>query len=102
MNNIKKFFKNLKLKRYIKLKKSCKYFEVEYTDSLFGRFGGIFQKYNTHIVLARSHREAVRRLRKRGISLGLCLNDGTTSENWARYKIRECSKPNNHRYIVFI
>jgi len=99
---ISRFFRSLRVKRYRKLKASCKHFEVEYTDSLFGRFGGTFKNLNTHIVLARTHREAVRRLRKRGISLGLCFNDGTTSEKWARYKIKEVGKPNNHRYIVFI
>lgn len=99
---ISRFFKRLRVKRYQKLKASCKYFEVEYTDSLFGRFDGTFKDLNTNIVLARTHREAVRRLRKRGISLALCFNDGTTSEKWARYKIKEVGKPNNHRYIVFI
>jgi hypothetical protein len=99
---ISRFFRGLRVKRYQKLKASCKYFEVEYTDSLFGRFGGTFKSLNTHIVLARTHREAVRRLRKRGVSLGLCFNNGTTSEKWARYKIKEVGKPNNHRYIVFI
>ena len=70
---IRYFFKRLRVKRYKELKDSCKYFEVEYTDSLFGSFGGAYKNINTHVVLARTHREAVIRLRKRGISLGLYL-----------------------------
>ena len=99
---ITRFFRNRRLKRYIKLKNVCKYYEIEVTDSLFGRFGGTFKNLNTYIVLARNHREAVERLRKRGVSLGLNFNgEEQRVEKWARYKVRDLKKPNTFRHIIW-
>lgn len=99
---INDFFRRQRVKKYTKLRKSSKYYVVEVTDGLFGRFGGIFTKLNTYIVLARSHREAVERLRKRGISLALNFSDTISIEKWARYKIKEMGKPETHRHYVWI
>lgn len=98
---ITRFFRNRRLKQYTKLKSICKYYEIEITDSLFGRFGGTFKNLNTYIVLARNHREAVERLRKRGVSLGLNFNGEQRVEKWARYKVRDLKKPNTFHHIIW-
>ena len=99
---ITRFFRNRRLKRFTKLKSICKYYEIEVTDSLFGRFGGTFKNLNTYIFLARNHREAVERLRKRGVSLGLNFNgEEQRTEKWARYKVRDLKKPNTFRHIIW-
>jgi len=85
-----------------KLRDICKYYEVEHTDGLYGRFGGIFKDRNTYIILARNPREAVYRLRKRGVSTGLFFNDEVATEKNARYKVIEVGKPKTNKHITYI
>ncbi len=88
-----------RLSRYRKNKSTMKYYEIETTTGLFGNFS--YRNGYDYVVMARNHREAITRLKKRGCALQLNCDSNGTTENWARFKVKEVGKPENHRYIYY-
>ena len=88
----------MKAKHFKKLRAVCKYYKVETTSSLFGRFDWKW----SYTILARTPKEACERAKRRGIGRELSVRDHETTENWASWKVREKSKADhwkNYHYF---
>ena len=88
----------MKAKHFKKLRANLQYYNVETSTSLFGRFEW---KWNRSItVLAKNHRNACYRAKKRGYGLNMSVGDGTT-ENWARWRCKLNSKSDNFKNVAY-
>lgn len=89
----------MKAKYFTKLRKELKHYEVEHTDSLFGSFTWSDRK--SMIVLARSHRHACSRAKRRGYGLEYRISDTEETSNWARWKVKILGTSNNFKNIKY-
>jgi hypothetical protein len=88
----------MKAKHFKKLRATCQWYDVETTTSLFGSFEWTWDR--SIRVLAKSHREACYRVKRRGYGLTKSIGDGTT-ENWARWRVKLSSKSDNFKNVAY-
>ena len=88
----------MKAKHFKKLRTTLKYYDVETSNGLFGSFNW---KWNWSIrVLAKSHKDACYRAKRRGYGLKMNIGDGT-SQNWARWRCKLSSKSDNFKNVAY-
>lgn len=93
----------MKAKHFKRLRKKLKSFLVQASFDLFGDFDGYnrFAIKRTVIkVMALNPLNACERAVKRGY-YDEYINHGGTTKEWARWKVREEGKPDNHRYNFY-
>lgn len=88
----------MKAKHFKKLRATCQWYDVDTTYSLFGRF---FTTWSGIRVLARSHREACFRAKRRGYGLNLSVNESTTTQNWAKWRVKLSSKSEHFKNVFY-
>lgn len=88
--------------RHIKsLRAKAKYYKVIRTQGLFGSFWLSKFDEDAKIILATSPLEAVQRAKKRGYGLTLSYKKYGTTENWARWMVKEAHKNNHWRNLHY-
>lgn len=89
----------MKAKHIKKLRVTCQWYDVEITKSLFGSFEW---DWNGSIrVLAKNHRDACFRAKRRGYGLTKIIRDSSVSENWARWRVKLSAKSDNFKNITY-
>lgn len=88
----------MKAKYFKKLKATHQWYDVETTTSLFGSFE--FKWKKSIRVLAKSHKHACFRAKRRGYGLTKSVGDSTT-EDWARWRVKLSSKSDNFRNVAY-
>lgn len=88
----------MKAKHFKKLRVKLKYYDVETTTSLFGRFEWTWGKSIT--VLAKNHKNACYRAKRRGYGLNKSVGDPTT-ENWAKWRVKLSCKSDNFKNVYY-
>lgn len=105
----KEIITSLRIKKIRKLRRKAKYYRVAHTYGLFGDFrphalDKIMDKNHKiergKIILALSPKQAAYRARKRGYGLEYKIGEETT-ENWARWCVKEDSKPYHWRNLKY-
>ncbi len=91
----------MKAKYFKRLREECRYYDVDESITLFGRFNSDWSQ--SIRVFARTHFEAIRRARRKGYAKRkgqpLCLS--YDSEEWATFRVKESSSPNKHKNIGY-
>jgi hypothetical protein len=85
----------MKARHFKKLRSQVKEYNVQESERLFGEF---WMYRNGTIILARSHSEAVVRLRKRQRLFRDPRSIAQTDSCWAKYMCFETSKPSRLTY----
>lgn len=91
----------MKAKHFKKLRNKCRYYDVDESTMLFGRFNYGWEE--SMRIFARSHFEAIKRARYKGYARrktmpSSCVYD---SEKWATFRVKESDAPNKHKYIWY-
>lgn len=91
----------MKAKYFKRLRKECRYYDVDESTSLFGRFNSDWSQSVT--VFARTYFEAVRRARIKGYAKRKeqpsCIS--YDSEQWATFRVKECGSSDKHKNIRY-
>jgi hypothetical protein len=88
----------MKAKYFKKIRAKCQYYQVQTSESLFGRFPNNWD--SGKVVLAKNAEHACYRAKRRGYGLTKEVGDYTT-ENWGRWRVKILGKSNNYRHIVY-
>lgn len=88
----------MKAKKIKKLRRACEWYDVENTSGLFGSFGWNWSR--SIRVLARNHREACYRAKKRGYGLDHRVGSPTNA-GWACWRVKLTNKVDNFRNIFY-
>lgn len=89
----------MKARYFKKLRKKAQWFDVDTTNSLFGKFR--FNWNGSVRVLARNSREACIRAKRRGYGLTKVISDEKITENWARWRVKLSDKSDNFKNISY-
>jgi hypothetical protein len=87
----------MKAKHYNSLRIKCNYYQVECTGSLFVSFD---YNFKGSVILARNHKEAAKRYRKR-YGTDRHQADNETTSQWGRYKVKLQTAPDHHRHFKY-
>ncbi len=90
----------MKAKHFRKLRQTLKYYDVEVTSGLFGRFSG-FQKGHYITVLAKNYENACLRACKRGYGRRHWGMFNVTTENWAKFAVKLTEKSAHWRNVAY-
>lgn len=88
----------MKAKHFKKLRKLCKWYDVETCRRIFGDFPNNWE--NSIRVLAKNPRQACDRAQRRGYSLNDRISGGTT-EKWAHWRVKLSGKSNHFRNVNY-
>ncbi|WP_079242614.1 hypothetical protein [Chryseobacterium indologenes] len=91
----------MKAKHFKKLRQECRYYDVDESTMLFGRFNWDWK--GSVRVFARSHFDAIRRARYKGYAKRKSQPRSTIydSEEWATFRVKESDAPDKHKYVFY-
>jgi hypothetical protein len=91
----------MKAKHFKKLRSQCRYYDVDESTMLFGRFNWDWRE--SFKVFARSHFEAIKRARFKGYAKRKSQPSPIRcdSEKWATFRVKESDAPNKYKYIFY-
>lgn len=85
----------LKARHIKKIRAEVKWYQVAASRSLFG---WPYSEYWTELVMARSEKNAIQRIKKK---CGESTAIDETTEKWGKWKVKESGKPEHHKYIKY-
>jgi hypothetical protein len=90
----------MKAKYFKQIRAKAKYYIVRHSFGLFGDFWGMGLNRD-YTILAYNEKHACQRAHKKGIGLDHDIGWETQDDKFANWKVREASKPDNHRFIKY-